>query len=97
MSDYIKVNFESLEAGYQNLKQGANTLESHLRDLEQRIESGMLSVWNGTAQQAYQEKKQQWNRAAQDMQQVLAGIGQAVQRAHESYTTAEQSNQRLWS
>jgi len=71
-------------------------LTPDLETLEQEL-NPLVNTWTGAAQQAYHEKKQQWDTAAANLAQVLNEIGRAVGQANENYQAAEQANRNAWS
>lgn len=91
----IKVTFESLQAGQQGIARTYSSLVGTLEDLERKL-APMVSTWTGAAQQAYHERKMQWDKAAANLSQVLNQIGQAVGAAHENYTQAETAARNNW-
>jgi len=91
----IKVTFESLAAGQQGITKTYSALVGTLEDLETEL-NPMVATWTGAAQQAYHERKTQWDTAAANLSQVLNNIAQAVGHAHENYTAAELSARNAW-
>jgi WXG100 family type VII secretion target len=91
----IKVAFESLQTGQQGIARTYSSLVAALEDLERSL-APMISSWTGAAQEAYRQRKQQWDTAAANLSQVLNQIGQAVGQAHENYTVAENAARNNW-
>ena len=92
----IHVQFESLEAGASGIKQNYAKLQATLEQLNSDL-APMLNSWSGSAQEAYQSCKKQWDDAADALALVLSNIGQAVSQAHENYSGAEQAAMNNWS
>jgi len=96
MTDHISVHFGALQEAQQGITRTYSSLVATLEDLETKL-GPLVSTWTGLAQQAYHEKKQQWDTAAAALSQVLNQIGQAVGQANENYQAAEQANRNTWS
>jgi 6 kDa early secretory antigenic target len=95
-SEYIRVQFSSLEQGEADFKQTYTTLVNEVSTLETQLQSN-LSEWVGSAQQAYHEAQAQWNAAMADMQQVLSQLGLVIGAASANYQATEAANANLWS
>jgi 6 kDa early secretory antigenic target len=95
MPDGIKVTFGGLEAAAGNIGSQAQKVQGSLDDLKARL-APLVSSWTGTASEAYNTHQRKWDTAAADLQQVLAAIGTAVQRAAEDYRDGERNNAGRW-
>lgn len=95
MPDGIKVTFGGLEAAAGNITTQANKVQGSLDDLKARL-APLVASWTGTAAENYAAHQQKWDTAAADLQQVLAAIGTAVQRAAEDYRDGERHNASRW-
>ncbi|HEY0450506.1 WXG100 family type VII secretion target [Actinophytocola sp.] len=91
----IKVSFGSLQAAAGNISTQAAKVQSSLDDLKSYLQP-LVSTWTGGASEAYNSHQSQWDQAAADLQQVLAAIGTAVQRAAEDYMDGERTNTNRW-
>jgi WXG100 family type VII secretion target len=92
----IHVQFESLQAGEQGIRNNFAKLQATLEQLESDLQP-MIGSWSGAAQESYVQCKNQWDQAAAALAQVLNNIGQAVGQAHENYTAAENAARANWS
>ena len=92
----IHVQFESLAAGAQGIRNNYSRLTATLEQLESEL-APMISSWSGGAQEAYLACKQQWEDAALTLAEVLNNIGTAVGAAHDNYTAAENAARSNWS
>jgi early secretory antigenic target protein ESAT-6 len=92
----IHVQFESLAAGQEGIRNNYAKLTATLDQLESDLQP-MISSWSGAAQESYLQCKRQWDEAALGLSQVLNNIGQAVGQAHENYTSAETAARSNWS
>ncbi len=95
MPDGIKVTFGGLEAAAGSISTQAGKVQSSLDDLKSYLQP-LVATWTGTASEQYQAHQAQWDKAAADLQSVLAAIGTAVQRAAEDYRDGERNNANRW-
>lgn len=91
----IHVQFESLAAGEQGIRNNYAKLTGTLEQLNSDLQP-MINSWSGAAQEAYLNCKKQWDDAAAALAQVLNNIGQVVGQAHENYTAAENAARNTW-
>jgi ESAT-6 family protein len=91
----IKVTFGGLQSAAANISANANKVQGSLDDLKQYL-APLVAGWTGNASEQYQQHQKQWDQAAADLQQVLAAIGTAVQRAAEDYEDGERTNASRW-
>lgn len=91
----IHVQFESLQAGEQGIRNNYAKLTATLEQLESDLRP-MINTWTGAAQESYLACKKSWDDAAVALSMVLSNIGQAVGQAHENYTAAESSARSNW-
>lgn len=94
--DNIKVNFAEVANASQAINSTSGTLEGLLGDLKARI-APLAAGYEGAASEAWQEKQAQWDRAYDDLKQVLSSIGSAVGQAGENYEATERANSQRWS
>lgn len=95
-SGRVVVTFGEIEAGRANISSTANSVQQTLDDLKQFL-APLVSTHTGAAAEAWQVKQAEWDRAAADLQQVLANIGVALGAANDAYQQAESSNAARWS
>jgi WXG100 family type VII secretion target len=91
----ISVNFEALSAGQDSIQGVYTQLTSTLDQLESDL-APMVSSWSGSAQEAYLERKKQWEDAASALATVLSQIGQSVGTANDNYQAAERAARSNW-
>jgi 6 kDa early secretory antigenic target len=87
----IQVDFGQLSSAADHLGQTAKQIENHLHELEQTLKP-LISTWTGGAQEAYHQAQAEWNKAAQNMQEITAKMGMAVNAAHDAYQQCEKAN-----
>ena len=95
MPDGIKVAFGGLESAAGSISSNANKVQGSLDDLKQFLQP-LVATWTGNASEEYNAHQAQWDSAAADLQQVMAAIGTAVQRAAEDYKDGERTNAQRW-
>ncbi|MBC6446321.1 WXG100 family type VII secretion target [Actinokineospora xionganensis] len=94
-NDMIKVNFAEVANASQALSSSAGKLETLLGELKQRL-APLEAGYEGAAKEAWHAKQQEWNRAQDDLRQVLASIGMAVQQSGDNYEATEKANAAKW-
>lgn len=95
MGDSIKVDFGELQALGGQIQSTSSQIESELDSLRQQI-ANLDQLWDGSAASGYQATKQKWFQAADDLRQVLASIGAAVNAAEQAYGDTERKNAGAW-
>ncbi|GIT80763.1 hypothetical protein LLS1_24320 [Leifsonia sp. LS1] len=66
-----------------------------LSALQSRVEAEM-SGWSGSAKSQYEQKKEQWNRAAAEMNRILELLASSTATIASNYEEAESANARMW-
>lgn len=89
----IKVDYAALEQGAGAMKTIAGEIEGIIQDLKGKLAK---VEWTGSDQAAYQEQQEAMQKSIDDIQQLLAQIGGAVQQAKDNYQMTEQSNAGNW-
>ena len=89
----ISVNYAALEAAETQIKAISRSMDEKLAALRGQLQQ---MVWEGQDQQRYAEYQGQWDRAVNDLNQVLAQIGAAVGVANSNYQQTEQANASKW-
>lgn len=87
----LKVGYEALDGAASDIKSAALAIEDKLTQLENRMQ-GRMDQWTGAASQSFTEARQRWDRAMNDMKDVLNDIGQTVGLSNEEYKRAEAAN-----
>lgn len=94
-SGQVVVTFGEIEAGRANVASTANNVQQTLDELK-RFLAPLVSTYTGAAAEAWQQKQAEWDKAAADIQQVLAAIGVALGTANDAYQQAENANTARW-
>jgi len=92
----MKADFGQMEAGATQISGAARNINQQLEDLKRFLQP-LVASWTGEAATGYQAKQAQWDRAAQDLNQILQQIGRAVGTSTENYQAAENANRNIWS
>ncbi|WP_156757895.1 WXG100 family type VII secretion target [Actinokineospora pegani] len=94
--DMIKVNFAEVANASNALSSTSSQLEGLLGDLKSRL-APLAAGYTGSASEAWNAKQAQWDRAYDELKQVLSSIAVAVQQAGENYEATEKANANRWS
>lgn len=91
----LLVQFGQLQAAAGHIDTAIGALHNQLGDLESAAKP-LVATWNGDAQAAYQQRQQQWTRAAQDLTQILQNIKKALEESTQEYIQTEKTNTSLF-
>jgi early secretory antigenic target protein ESAT-6 len=86
----LLVNFGALQNASGDIQKACNALQTQLDQLE-RDAAPLVSTWEGEAQQAYAQRQATWQKASQDLQNILQNIKGAVDRSVEDYISTEKA------
>jgi early secretory antigenic target protein ESAT-6 len=95
MSDFVLANFGALGEGEAAFASAYNGLTSTVSDLQSQLQSN-LSVWEGSAQAAYQQAHAIWTQAIADMGAVITAMSSVIGDANVNYQNAERSNASMF-
>ncbi|MBF4163545.1 WXG100 family type VII secretion target [Nocardioides acrostichi] len=84
----IRVNHAGLQAGAQDLTTAVRAIEGRLARLDGEL-APLRAQWAGSAQEAYQRAKAQWDQAIAEMKGLLARTSAAVAQADQDYRAAD--------
>lgn len=93
--DEIQVNFGAVSNLASQIGSQVSQIEQELDELKAAI-TKLAAAWTGGANEAFTQIQTSWNNSAQDLQGVLNRIAAAVQAAHDSYVSTENSNTSAW-
>jgi len=96
MSGQVLVNFQTISQASQAVKSTASNVRQQLDDLEAGVKR-IASTWEGSAQEGYQAKQQEWDRRAASLHQTLESIARALDTAAQNYQATESRNTSVWS
>ena len=91
----ILVTFGELENARSSIRTTWTNISREMEDLK-RFLAPMVETWTGEASAAYQAHQAQWDRAANDLNQVLNQIGVALGTSNQNYQAGEAANKGRW-
>lgn len=91
----ILVTFGELENARSSIQTTWTNISREMEDLKRYL-APMVGTWTGEASTAYQAHQAQWDRAANDLNQVLNQIGVALGTSNENYQAGEAANKGRW-
>jgi len=86
--DGLRVHHAGLDTAAADLNQAVRRIDDRLDRLEAEL-APLRSDWTGNAQQAYQQAKLTWDRAMQEMRDLLAQTSVAVHQSNADYQAAD--------
>jgi ESAT-6 family protein len=95
MPQRIKAGFSDLAGLVDRIDRTSGDVESDLDKLRAAI-AKLASEWTGGASEAFQQKIDEWNRAAADLHQALRRLGGIVHTANSNYQNALSTNTGMW-
>lgn len=94
--DRLVVNFTALQTAAGDIQSAMNNMESQLGAAEQTAQP-LVSTWEGSAREAYQQRQAKWTQAANDLSTMLREIKKAVEESASQYQQTETRNANLFS
>ena len=91
----LVVNFAGLETANQQIRTAISTMQTKLDDLDREARP-LAATWGGSAYQEYQQRQQQWTRAANDLTSILIAIQKSLADSAQQYQATEQANAKLF-
>lgn len=88
---YMKIVFPEVESAIADLGKGVSTLDQKLSDLDHSARP-LVATWEGTAQQAYNERQQAWTKSATDLKAILTDIQKKMSESLAEYRATEDQN-----
>ncbi len=94
----IEVNFGAVETAAGDIGSTAQRINATLEQLKADLApiTRDQSNWEGETATNYKAYQEMWDRAAEDLSNVLAQISQAVATSHSNYVSAESTNAAMW-
>jgi len=86
--DGLLVNHAGLGQATQDLSSGVQAIDGRMHQLEQDL-APLQSQWVGNAQQAYNVAKTKWDRAIEEMRQLLVDTSRTVSESSGEYAAAD--------
>jgi WXG100 family type VII secretion target len=85
----IALSYEELESAYAQIQSQSGEMDGTLADLRTQLDA---MDWEGADKAAYEESKAQWDAAFAKINEILTGVGNAVNNAKERYAETEAAN-----
>ena len=92
----LRVNFAALGDATMDIDRAVKDLDNKLSDLEAAARP-LVETWEGKAKEAYYERQQKWDTAANDLKIILAKIRDAVDSSAQDYAATEGSAAKRFS
>jgi WXG100 family type VII secretion target len=92
----IHVEYGTMQDATTNVQNTVNFTNQQLGDLKQYLAS-IKEMWQGDAGDMYRDLQAQWDKAAADLNQVLAQVPPELQNALQDYQANEKKLAGLWS
>lgn len=89
MGGRIALSYEELESAHSQILSQSGEMEGTLQDLRTQLDA---MDWEGDDKTAYEEAKVQWDNAFAKINEILQGVGTAVNNAKERYMETEAAN-----
>jgi len=87
--DGLRVNHAGLDQAATDLGTTVKNIDDRLNRLESEL-APLRSDWTGNAQQSYQVAKTKWDRAMQEMRDLLQETSTTVHQSNADYRAADQ-------
>lgn len=85
----FSVNPAQVQMLAESIRHGADGIRQQLEDLDNKV-SHLKQQWDGSAQQAYAQAQQNWNRNLAEVKQILGNIATATSEISNGYSTSDQ-------
>jgi len=86
--DGLRVNHAGLDTAAEDMRRTVRDIDDRLNRLEQEL-APLRNDWAGSAQQAYRVAKSRWDRAIQEMRDLLDETSRTVQQSNADYRAAD--------
>jgi len=93
--DVFTVDAHQLSHMVDELAACSETLHQIAAELERRI-SALHLAWDGAAAGAHRAAQAEWQEGLRDMREALDQMRAAARVAHTNYTSAADTNLRMW-
>ncbi|MCQ9342549.1 WXG100 family type VII secretion target [Corynebacterium sp. 153RC1] len=91
----IKYGFGSIEAAATDIQSTSGRINSLLEGLKGQIRP-MVNTWEGESATAYQAAQQQWDKAAAELNTILATIAQTVRAGNDRMSDINRRAAASW-
>ena len=91
----ILVTFTAINEAAMDTDSSASQIAQQLNDLKTYL-GPLVGSWSGDASTEYQALQARWEASANDLNQVLRQMAQALRTAGENYRNTERKNSSIW-
>ncbi|CAJ1586156.1 WXG100 family type VII secretion target [[Mycobacterium] wendilense] len=95
MAEPYGVDLDRMITVVEQMADYQRVVESMLDEVD-TVVSNLHLNWDGAASRVHTNVHQQWRAGAEMMSQALEQLQQAAGHAHEAYSTAIESNRKIW-
>jgi WXG100 family type VII secretion target len=92
---HILVTFGAINEAAMDTDSVASQIAQQLSDLKAYL-APMVASWSGDASSEYQALQSRWDASANDLNQVLRQMAQALRTAGDNYSSTERKNSSIW-
>jgi early secretory antigenic target protein ESAT-6 len=92
---HILVTFGAVNEAAMDTESVASQIAAQLSDLKAYL-APMVASWSGEASSDFQAQQAKWDASANDLNQVLHQISQALRTAGDNYLNTERANKQIW-
>jgi WXG100 family type VII secretion target len=93
---HIQVTFGAVNEAAMDADSVASQIAQQLGDLKAYL-APLVASWSGGAAGDFQALQAKWDASANDLNQVLRQMSQALRAAAEQYQATEKTNSSVWS
>ena len=93
---HILVTFGAINEAAMDTDSVASQIAQQMSDLKAYL-APLVASWSGDASSEYQALQSRWDASANDLNQVLRQMAQALRTAGDNYASTERSNKQIWS
>jgi len=92
---HILVTFGAINEAAMDTDSVASQIAQQLSDLKAYL-APLVASWSGDASSEYQALQSRWDAGANDLNQVLRQMAQALRTAGDNYASTERKNSSIW-
>lgn len=92
---HILVTFGAINEAAMDTDSVASQIAQQMSDLKAYL-APLVASWSGDASSEYQALQSRWDASANDLNQVLRQMAQALRTAGDNYASTERKNSSIW-
>lgn len=93
--DMIRYEFGAIQGAATDINSTSGRINSLLEGLKSQLQP-MVATWEGSSAEAYNEAQLKWDRAAAELNTILATISQTVERGSERMSDVNRMAANSW-